>query len=119
MTGSSLLARANSVRSRPNESSAGVRPRLPPWASPRGGSAATGHVLGFGARAEQVEHLVADLVELEAQVHQHLGRHAVVLAEQAEQQVLGADVVVIEVAGLFDGVFDHLLGPRGLRQACP
>jgi hypothetical protein len=66
--------------------------------------------------AEQVEHLLADLLELEAQVHQHLRGHAVVLAQQAEQQVLGAHVVVVEVAGLFDGVLDDLLGARRLRQ---
>jgi hypothetical protein len=115
MTGSSLLARANSVRSRPKLSSAGVL-LLPPLASPAGAPPPPGASSALGARAEQVEHLFADLFELEAEVHQHLGRHAVLLAEQAEQQVLGADVVVVEVAGLFDRVFDHLLGPRGLRQ---
>jgi hypothetical protein len=68
------------------------------------------------AGAEQVEDLLADLFELEAQVHQHLGGDAVLLAQQAEQQVLGADVVVVEVAGLFDRVLDDLLGPRRLGQ---
>jgi predicted secreted protein len=52
----------------------------------------------LAARAEQVEDLLADLVELEAEVHQHLRRDAVVLTQQAEQQVLGADVVVVEAA---------------------
>jgi len=37
-------------------------------------------------------------------------------AQQAEQQVLGADVVVVEVARLLNRVFDDLLGPRGLGQ---
>ena len=36
--------------------------------------------------------------------------------KQAEQDVLGADVVVVQVAGLFHRVFDDLLGPRRLRQ---
>ena len=70
----------------------------------------------FHAVAQQVEHFLADLFQLQAEVHQHLGRHAFLLAEQAQQDVLGADVVVVEVAGLFHRVFDDLLGPRRLRQ---
>ena len=66
--------------------------------------------------AEQVEHFLADFFQLEAQVHQHLGGDAFLLAQQAEQDVLGADVVVVQVAGLFHRVFDDLLGPRRLRQ---
>ena len=68
------------------------------------------------AGAEQVEHFFADLFELEPEVHQHLGRDAVLFAEQAEQEVLGADVVVVEVARLLDRVLDDLLGTRRLRQ---
>jgi len=51
-----------------------------------------------------------------AQVDQDLGRHPLLLAEQPQQDVLGADVVVIEVAGLLHRIFDHLLGPRRLRE---
>ena len=36
--------------------------------------------------------------------------------KQAQQNVLGADVVVIEVAGLLHRILDHLLGPRSLRE---
>ena len=36
--------------------------------------------------------------------------------KQAEQDVLGADVVVVQIAGFFHRVFDDLLGPRRLRQ---
>ena len=50
------------------------------------------------AGAEELEHLFADLFELDPEVHQHLGGDALVLLEQAEQQVLGADVVVVEAA---------------------
>ncbi len=50
------------------------------------------------------------------EVHQHLGGHAFLLAQQAQQDVFGADVVVIQVAGLFHRVLDDLLGPRRLRQ---
>ena len=65
---------------------------------------------------EQVEHLLAHFLELQAQVHQDLGGHALLLAQQAEQQVFGPHVVVVEVAGFLDGVLDDLLGPRGLGQ---
>ncbi len=70
----------------------------------------------FQAVAEQVENFFANFFELQAEVHQHLGGDAFPFAQQAEQDVLGADVVVVEVAGLFHRVFDDLLGPRRLRQ---
>ena len=73
----------------------------------------------FHAVAQQVEHFLADVFQLQAQVHQHLGRHAFLLAQQAEQDVLGADVVVVQIAGLFHRVFDDLLGPRASAAACP
>ena len=81
-------------------------------AAPHAGSLAS----FFHAMAEQVEHLLADVFELEAEVHQHLRGHPLLLAEQAEEDVLGADIIMVEVAGLLHRVFDHLLGPRGLRQ---
>src|SRR5205814_1244148 len=70
----------------------------------------------FEAVAEQIQHFLADFLQLQAEVHQHLGGDAFLLAEQAEQNVLGADVVVIQIAGLFHRVLDHLLSPRRLRQ---
>ena len=36
------------------------------------------------------------------------------LAQQAEQEMLGADIVMVEIARLFDRVLDHLLGARSL-----
>ena len=116
MTGSSLPWRASSVRSRPKLSRAGVldlpllgaavrcRRRRRRFRSVR-------HVV-----PQQVQDFFADVFQLQAQVHEDLGRHAFLLAQQAEQQVLGADVVVVEVAGFLDGVLDDLLGPRRLRQ---
>ena len=53
---------------------------------------------------------------LSAEVHQHLGGDAFLLAQQAQEQVLGADVVVVEAAGLLDGVLDDLLGARGVGE---
>ena len=114
MTGSSLPCRASSVRSRPKLSRAGVldlpllaaavRRRSPPL-SP------VVHVV-----PQQVQDFLADVFQLQPEVHQDLGGHAFLLAQQAQQQVFGADVVVVEVAGLLDGVLDDLLGPRGLGQ---
>ncbi len=119
MTGSSSPFRASSVRSRPKLSSAGVL-LLPRRAGCAAGLAGRldrlAGLFGLDAGAEQVQHLLADLLELEPEVHQHLGGDAVVLAQQAEQQVLGADVVVVEVARFLDGVLDDLLGPRRLGQ---
>ena len=45
----------------------------------------------------------AHLGQLDAQVREHLGCDAVALADEAEQQVLRADVVVIEALSLFLG----------------
>ena len=71
---------------------------------------------GFHACSQKVENFLPHLFQLQRQVHQDLRGDAVVLAEQAQQQVLGADVIVIQVARLFDGVLDDLLGPGGLGQ---
>src|SRR5258706_426401 len=53
------------------------------------------------APAEELGDLLADPVQGEAQRRQRLGGHALALAEQAEQDVLGADVVVAQDPGLF------------------
>ena len=39
----------------------------------------------------------------------NLRRDAVVFAQEPEQQVLGADIVVLEPLCLFDGVYGHFL----------
>ena len=70
----------------------------------------------FHAVAEQVEHLLTDVLQLQAEVHEHLGGHPFLLAQQAQQDVLGADIVVVEVAGLLHRILDHLLGPGRLRE---
>jgi len=66
--------------------------------------------------AEQIENLFPHVFQLQSKIHQHLGCHPLLLSEEAEQHVFRADVVVVEVAGLFHRVFDHLLGPRRVRQ---
>ncbi len=49
-------------------------------------------------------------------LHQDLGGHALALAHQAEQDVLGADVVVAELQCLAERELEHLFGPRGERD---
>ena len=48
----------------------------------------------------QLDHLLAHPVQIGAQLHQHLRGHAVTLPDQAEQDVLGADVVLAELRRL-------------------
>ena len=70
---------------------------------------------GGRALRQDVDDLGAHLLEADAEALEHAGRDAFALADQAEQQVLGADVVVVEAARFVDGELDDLLGAR--RQA--
>ena len=65
---------------------------------------------------KQVQYLLAHVLELEAQVHQDLCCHAFLLSQQAQEQVLGSDIVVIEIPRFFHRVFENLLGPWRLGQ---
>ena len=103
MTGSSLPARAAAVRSMPSWSTVGVRRRA------RGAPAAA----PCGMLCERMRVVsCADLLEVDAEALEHAGGDALALADEAEQQVLGADVVVVEAARLVDGELDDLLGAR-------
>ena len=62
---------------------------------------------------QQLQDLLADPVEVGAQLDQHLGGDALALADEAEQDVLGADVVVAELQRLAQAQLQHLLGARG------
>ncbi len=55
----------------------------------------------------------AEDLDGQARLHQHLGTHAVALGGEPEEQVLGADVVVPERAGLLLGEHDDDAGPVG------
>ena len=83
---------------------------------------ATGRRGGRGRRllaleaGEQLDDLLADPVEVRAELLQHLGGDALALADQAEQDVLGADVGVAELQRLAQGQLEHLLGARGERD---
>ena len=67
-----------------------------------------------GARLGQdPDDLMAHLVQVDAQRLEHAGGDALTLADEAEQQVLRADVVVAQSARLVDGQLDDALGARG------
>ena len=97
-----LARRAASVRSMPSWSRVGVLlARLVSWA---------------GAAEDDCDRTLmsscADLVEAHAKRLENPGRDPFALADEAEQQVLGADVVVAEAAGLVDRELDDPLGAR-------
>ena len=105
MTGSSFPARAASVRLMPSWSTVG---RL-------AGALRLGRRAGRRALRQDADDLVADLVEVHAERLEHAGGDALTLADEAEQQMLRADVVVSEPAGFVDGELDDAL--RARRQA--
>src|SRR5690606_37040002 len=82
----------------------------------RGSTATSLPFAPLDAMSGQVQHLLADILELEAKVHEHLGGDPFLLAQQAQQDMLGADVIVVEVTSLFHRVLNHLLGARRLRK---
>ena len=65
---------------------------------------------------EQLDDLLAHPVEVGAQLDEHLGGDALALADQPEQDVLGADVVVAQLQSLAQRELEHLLGPRRERD---
>src|SRR5215469_5874803 len=64
----------------------------------------------------ELDDLVPHPAQVLAQAGEHLGRHAVALPDQAEQDVLGPDVVVAELQRLPQRELQYLLGPRGERD---
>ena len=81
-----------------------------------GGAGAGGGRLLALVAGEQLDDLLADPVEVGAELDQHLGGDALTLADQPEQDVLGADVVVAELQRLAQRQLQHLLGPRRERD---
>ena len=65
---------------------------------------------------EQLDHLLADPGQVGTEADQHLGGHALALADQAEEHVLGADVVVAELQGFPQRQLQDLLGPGRERR---
>ena len=113
-TGSSLPSAASLVRLRPN------------WSSSFDDFLASPAVRGRGPRrrrsrataraGEHADDLVADLLGVGIEVEQDARSDTLVLAHEAEQDVLGADVVVAERQRLAQCELEHLLGPRRERD---
>ena len=61
---------------------------------------------------EELDDLLADAGQVGAELHEHLGGHALALTDEAEEDVLGADVVVAELQRLAERQLEDLLGPR-------
>ena len=84
-----------------------------------GGRAGAGATAGAGAlrRAlrEDARRLGAHALQADAQRLEHAEGDAFALADEAEEQVLGADVAVVEASRFLDGELDDLL--RARRQA--
>ncbi|MNY32904.1 hypothetical protein D3C86_1671500 [compost metagenome] len=68
---------------------------------------------GGGALAEHADDVGADARQVDAQVLEHANGHALALADQTQEQVLGADVVVAELPGLIPGELEDALGAGG------
>ena len=116
MTGSSLRSRASWVRLRPNWSSTG-EPLGASW-PPAGPAPAGGAFLATRrlVARQELDHLLAHPGQVGAEADQHLGGHALALAHQAQEHVLGADVVVAELQGLAQRQLQDLLGPGRERR---
>ena len=68
---------------------------------------------GLLALPDDLLHLLADTLQRDAEGLEGLGGDALTLVDQAQEDVLGTDVVVVEHPGLFLGQDDHAAGPVG------
>ena len=69
--------------------------------------------LAAGVAGQQLDDLLAHAVEVGAELLQHLRGDTLALADEPEQDVLGADVVVAELQRLAQRQLQDLLGARG------
>src|SRR5260221_10595757 len=77
--------------------------------------ASRGRLLALVA-VEQLDDLLAHAVEISAEPDEHLGGDALALADQPEQDVLGADVIVTKLQCFAQRELKHLLGSRRERD---
>jgi hypothetical protein len=82
----------------------------------RGAAAAGRRADGLLRLADHADDLRPDLLGVGAERLEHAARDALALAEEAEQDVLGADVVVPELARLLERELEHALGARRERD---
>src|SRR5262245_2735226 len=61
---------------------------------------------------QPLENFCPNFVQLEPQIREHLGTCIVRIVQQTQKQVLSAHVLVVEVAGLLNGVVDDPSHPR-------
>ncbi len=75
------------------------------------GRTGTGGCALLAARVagQQLDDLLADAREIGAELHEDLGRDALTFADQPEEDVLGADVVVAELERLPQRELEDLL----------
>src|SRR6266545_2998877 len=66
-----------------------------------------------GSAGAKLDHSLADAGGVGAELHQHLGGDALALADQTEQQVLGAEVVVVAQPGFVLGKHNDPSSPVG------
>ena len=100
------------MRSRPNARRAGVltsffAERLPPVAPDLRLALRRGEI-----RIEFLQDFVASPLDIDFQVLQHARGHAFAFAEQSEQDVLGADIGMIQRLGFLAGQREHFLHAR-------
>ena len=89
---------------------------------PRSASLTTSRTLGrpfgttFNTMPQQIQNFFADIFQFQTQVHQNLSGNPFLLADQPEQQMFRADIVVIEVSSLFLCIINNFFRSRSLRQ---
>ena len=101
------------MRLRPNWSRTSEPDGLP---SPAGPPVRRLALLRAGVAGEQLDDLLADAREVGAELHEDLRGDAFAFADQAEEDVLGADVVVAELQRLAQRELEHLLRARRERD---
>ena len=69
-------------------------------------------LLGVRTALDLLLDFAADVLQIETHLLQNVDRHALAELEQAQQQVLGADEIVIEAVGFLARERQHLLGAR-------
>src|SRR2546425_11894897 len=66
--------------------------------------------------SQQVQHLLADILKFEPQIHEDLGGDPFIFADQTKEKMLGAHIVMLEVACFLHGEFNNALDSWRLRQ---
>ena len=89
---------------------------MDPWPALLSLAAGRGLALAAGVAGEQLDDGLAHTVEVGAELLQHLRGDAFAFADQAQQDVLGADVVVAELQRFAERELQDLLGARRERD---